>query len=110
MPNDRGPAEGRTAETVAALPRGEHFLLLQDRAISVPGDERSRLAPGHGYPAHTEHVLEARVYLDKGKFEADLAQAVERQGAAKVLGLHVTETYTGRIVATVQVEPWGAKP
>lgn len=29
------------------------FAVVYDEHIDVPGDERSRLHPGHGYPGHT---------------------------------------------------------
>lgn len=40
--------------------RGEdehHYavLIFSTGSIFVPGDQRSREAPGHGYPEHTEH-------------------------------------------------------
>lgn len=38
------------------VPEAEHFAVLVYKTSStyVPGDERSRTNPGHGYPAHTE--------------------------------------------------------
>jgi hypothetical protein len=37
-----------------ALPSDAHYVLLlfKERSVHVPGDERSRTHPGHGYPAH----------------------------------------------------------
>lgn len=35
------------------LSPGVHYLILIEKRTSVPGDERSRTHPGHGYPAHT---------------------------------------------------------
>lgn len=38
------------------MPAGEHWaiLIFETTSTYVPGDERSRTAPGHGYPAHYE--------------------------------------------------------
>lgn len=38
------------------MPIGEHWaiLIFEVKTVYVEGDERSRLAPGHGYPAHTD--------------------------------------------------------
>lgn len=36
------------------VPSEEHFAILvyEHSSVHVPGDERSRTNPGHGYPAH----------------------------------------------------------
>lgn len=38
------------------VPDGQHFAVLvyKTSGTYVPGDERSRTNPGHGYPEHTE--------------------------------------------------------
>jgi len=39
------------------MPKEKHYaiLIFSMQAIRVPGDERSRTAPGHGYPEHTDY-------------------------------------------------------
>lgn len=39
------------------VPSDPHFavIIYGTRNIWVPGDERSRTNPGHGYPEHTDH-------------------------------------------------------
>ena len=39
------------------VPSEPHFavLIYGKRSVWVPGDERSRTNPGHGYPEHTDH-------------------------------------------------------
>lgn len=39
------------------MPQGEHYAIVEFSSIHVPGDERSRTNPGHGYSAHTESVV-----------------------------------------------------
>ena len=34
-------------------------------SISIPGDERSRTNPGHGYPAHEQPTIEIRDFKDQ---------------------------------------------
>jgi hypothetical protein len=29
------------------------YLILEPKSVTIPGDERSRTNPGHGYPEHT---------------------------------------------------------
>lgn len=37
------------------VPVGHHYaiIILKQNSVTIPGDERSRTNPGHGYPAHT---------------------------------------------------------
>ena len=41
-------------KSLAEIPSGKHFaiLIFKSSSVHVPGDERSRTNPGHGYPAH----------------------------------------------------------
>lgn len=38
------------------VPNGHHFavIIFGTGSVDVPGDERSRTCPGHGYPAYTQ--------------------------------------------------------
>lgn len=31
----------------------EFYIAIKEASINIPGDERSKSAPGHGYPAHS---------------------------------------------------------
>lgn len=48
---------------------------LVTKSITVPGDERSRMHPGHGYPAHTEEYLELVTFANKEAMEAWIKRA-----------------------------------
>lgn len=39
--------------SIDEFPDGEHYVALETQRTHIPGDERSRTSPGHGYPAHT---------------------------------------------------------
>jgi hypothetical protein len=39
---------------VSDLPSKKYFAILQTTSVYIPGDERSRTNPGHGYPGGTE--------------------------------------------------------
>ena len=43
-------------------PPGEHYVIMGFENILVPGDERSRTHPGHGYPEHTVLTIKCYVY------------------------------------------------
>lgn len=51
------------------VPFGEHFAILQCKSIYIPGDERSRTNPGHGYPASSEDCWEYHVYENRQKWQ-----------------------------------------
>ena len=52
------------------IPTTEHFAIITFSSISIPGDERSRTNPGHGYSASTERVVHYTVYADQDEWEA----------------------------------------
>lgn len=54
------------------LPTTDHFAILEYSNIHIPGDQRSREAPGHGYPASNEPIVQYRAYLDRAEWEAEI--------------------------------------
>lgn len=32
-----------------------YWIVITEQTVRIPGDERSRTIPGHGYPEHTEY-------------------------------------------------------
>lgn len=54
---------------VSEIPDGEHYIALQNQNIYIPGDERSRTNPGHGYSASTQSYLTFRLFDDKAECE-----------------------------------------
>jgi hypothetical protein len=58
------------------FPEGDHFAIIEFRSFTVPGDERSRQAPGHGYPEHTETTMSYSVFAleDREVWEEEIAR------------------------------------
>jgi hypothetical protein len=56
------------------VPKGHHYAVLvyKSSSVFIPGDERSRTNPGHGYPERYETYdsFEHYVSLDKGEWES----------------------------------------
>jgi hypothetical protein len=50
------------------IPKVDHWAIIGDGSVYVPGDERSRTAPGHGYSASTEYYCEYTAYLDQDEW------------------------------------------
>lgn len=46
----------------ADFPTEAHLGIIEFGSIYIPGDERSRTLPGHGYPATTETTVSYYVY------------------------------------------------
>lgn len=45
------------------------YAALVTKSVTIPGDERSRTNPGHGYPEHTETYLELVSFANKEAME-----------------------------------------
>lgn len=45
------------------------YAILTTRTIHIPGDERSRKCPGHGYPESTEYVHCIETFVTREKFD-----------------------------------------
>lgn len=56
------------------MPVQDHFAILRYRRITIPGDERSRTHPGHGYPESVEAVVEYDAYFVRAEWEAEVAR------------------------------------
>ncbi len=56
------------------FPSAPHWAILKFSTTHVPGDERSRTNPGHGYPAHTENNVDYQAYYTEEKFMSALQQ------------------------------------
>jgi hypothetical protein len=58
--------------SVSDIPTEPHYAILEKRSISIPGDERSRTHPGHGYPASTEEVWDYIVFKNREEWETEV--------------------------------------
>ena len=80
------------------FPTEPHWVILKFSSTHVPGDERSRTNPGHGYPAHSVPHVDYQAYLTEEKFLAALQELEDRSYtsddyvALKVEPLTVTKT------------------
>ena len=92
------------AHTPSDIPEGEHFAIIEFGSIWVPGDERSRTAPGHGYPEHTESKVDYIVFKTREAWEAEIKFRMNpRMGAVRTdwVPVHVRRA---QVKTTVTVE------
>ena len=69
------------------IPDQEHWAIITTSSYTVPGDERSRTNPGHGYPEHTVDTIDYDAYTDFVEF----TEAIERKALrnTKFRAVHV---------------------
>jgi hypothetical protein len=80
--------------TIDDLPKGEFYAILKNDGVHIPGDERSRQAPGHGYPAHTRNYLSFQVF-NKEEITAEIENRLK----------HYPNEKLGKDYIVVKVEP-----
>lgn len=51
------------------FPKDQHYAVLVFDTVYIPGDERSRTNPGHGYPASTESVVKYISFKSKDELQ-----------------------------------------
>lgn len=49
---------------------GIFFAIVRNETIVVPGDQRSKDMPGHGYPKHFEDKASIEWFSDEAEFKA----------------------------------------
>lgn len=58
------------------VPKEPHFAIIEFSSIWIPGDERSRTNPGHGYPEHTENTCEYIVFECEGEWKNEIEKRI----------------------------------
>ena len=87
------------------IPSGEHWAIIRSSAALIPGDERSRTNPGHGYPAHTVNYITYETFTNEIEFRTEFARVLNAKYGDKVIrGIHVTSTYMGKTIISVSEE------
>ncbi len=61
-----------------SIPSKEHYAIITTNKIYIPGDERPRTNPGHGYPEHYQETIDYEAYTDFIKFENRITDLVRR--------------------------------
>lgn len=56
------------------VPKTKHWAILTFGSIYVPGDERSRTNPGHGYPGGSQATAEYLAFENKAEWEAKVSE------------------------------------
>lgn len=71
-------------KTIAEIPNEESFAILYPESHTVPGDERSRTNPGHGYPEHTVEYWRIELYKNEEDWVEEIKKLSNRRGYSTV--------------------------
>ena len=66
------------AHKIEDIPSEEHYAIIEFGSIYIPGDERSRTNPGHGYPAETRTTIEYIMFEDEETWEEEIRKRLDR--------------------------------
>jgi len=69
----------RVAHKPSDIPSVPHFAIMTFGTIHIPGDERSRTNPGHGYPAHTETKVTYYVCDNEEEWKREIHSRMTRK-------------------------------
>lgn len=62
------------AHHIQDIPNTPFFAILLPKSVTIPGDERSRTNPGHGYPESTEYSFDIQIYSLKEDWEKEISR------------------------------------
>lgn len=82
------------------VPNHGHWAIIQTTSVNIPGDERSRTNPGHGYPASTETFITYRAFNS----EAEWANEIERLTLERSEPFRAIRVEVAKIAVRVAVE------
>lgn len=65
--------------SLSDIPKGRHYVIVTLQGVFIPGDERSRTNPGHGYGERTEHYPSMQVFTHEQEWLKEIEQLSERK-------------------------------
>lgn len=75
------------------IPNGPHWAIIRTTNVTIPGDERSRTNPGHGYPEHTETYITYQAFKVQAEWEREVERLTMQQygGPFRALKVEVAD-------------------
>lgn len=99
----------KAIKSPSEIPNGPHWVILvfKTESFFIPGDERSRTNPGHGYPEHTETVnkIEMTVFLGEKEWQDACEKIVLENYNRKNYSPVVFSAFHVDKVANVTIKP-----
>jgi len=69
------------------IPEVDHFAIIEFSTIYIPGDERSRTCPGHGYPASNENIARYIAFDSRDEWESEVSSRTLRSTGDKFVAI-----------------------
>jgi len=93
------------------IPKHPHYavVVVTKGSVHVPGDERSRTNPGHGYPAHdvdyhdVEYIPFENTEAGHAEWKKELKRRFLSESTGTVIGLHVDRVAVPKIEMKIVV-------
>ena len=77
---------------IEELPAESFYAILKPESVTIPGDERSRTNPGHGYPEHSVDYWSLEVFPTRDEWAAEVDRLSRQTGymASKFKAVKIT--------------------
>ena len=82
------------------IPTEHHWAIITSSSIYIPGDERSRTNPGHGYPAENQRIVEYEAYLTEEKWIEAIEELESKAFRESYIAL---EVHPAKIKSTLNI-------
>lgn len=86
------------------MPTEKAYAIMTPCSVTIPGDERSRTNPGHGYPEHTEHYWNVEIYHNEKEWKAEIKERHESKYSNKNFVAYVMYPVKVNVSINVNVE------
>jgi hypothetical protein len=63
----------KRVKCLSEVPKTPHWAIFEFSTITIPGDERSRTNPGHGYPESTETTVNYTCFTSEEEWKTAIA-------------------------------------
>lgn len=89
---------------ISQFPEKRSYAIMTMQGVYIPGDERSRTAPGHGYPERTEYYPQLQIFENENEWKEAISKLAEsRFGAPKSFRAFIIDPIKVDIKVDVQV-------
>jgi hypothetical protein len=75
------------------IPTAPHWAIIETTSVHIPGDERSRTNPGHGYPASTETFITYRAFTSQAEWEHEAERLTLRGLPFRAIRVEVAKAF-----------------
>jgi hypothetical protein len=81
------------------IPNTKHWAILTSKSITIPGDERSRSCPGHGYPERVVNYVTYTAYADHDQWTTMIEQLVKTNVPFKAIAVVPAQVTTQTVIS-----------